>query len=49
LKNRHRYEEDVAYRYAGAIEGAKYGAVASLVRSIAPFSIESPHTGGVGY
>lgn len=43
------YDTTVAYRSAGPSRAAKYGAVASLVRSITPFSIESPHTGGVSY
>jgi len=39
----------VQYRSNGAIEAAKLGAVASLVRSVTPFSIESPHTGATSY
>ncbi|CAG9562976.1 unnamed protein product [Danaus chrysippus] len=39
------YGETVAYRSHGAVRAAEKGAVASLVRSIAPFSINSPHTG----
>lgn len=43
------YEKTVKYRGYGAIEAAKLGAVASLVRSITPFSIDSPHTGWQHY
>ncbi|KAL4493334.1 hypothetical protein ABPG73_007141 [Tetrahymena malaccensis] len=39
------YEIIVAYRDSGAIEAAKLGASAALVRNIIAFSIESPHTG----
>lgn len=42
------YAETVIYRTQGAARAAK-GAVASLVRSIAPFSINSPHTGYQNY
>ncbi len=43
------YGKTVRYRYAGAIEAARYGAVASLVRSVGPVSLNTPHTGGMGY
>ena len=43
------YGETVQYRGHGAIEAARVGAVACLVRSITPFSIQSPHTGAMSY
>lgn len=43
------YPTTVEYRSSGASEAAKYGAVACLVRSVTPFSIESPHTGTLSY
>ncbi|PKU42142.1 carboxypeptidase q [Limosa lapponica baueri] len=43
------YGETVRYRSQGAVEAAKVGAVASLIRSIASFSIHSPHTGWQDY
>lgn len=36
------YEKTVKYRGYGAIEAAKLGAVATLIRSVTPFSIDSP-------
>lgn len=43
------YGETVAYRTNGAVEAAKYGAVASLVRSVGPYSMQTPHTGTSRY
>ncbi|KAI8439986.1 hypothetical protein MSG28_001432 [Choristoneura fumiferana] len=43
------YGETVVYRTQSASKSAAKGAVASLVRSITPFSINSPHTGSQNY
>lgn len=43
------YGRTVQYRVNGAVEAAKYGAVASLVRSIGPYSMQTPHTGVMYY
>jgi carboxypeptidase Q len=36
------YHDTVAIRVRGAVEAARVGAVASLIRSVTPFSIQSP-------
>ena len=43
------YGATVQYRSNGAVEAAKYGAVASLVRSVGPYSMQTPHTGNSRY
>lgn len=43
------YGVSVQYRDYGAVWAAKYGGVASLIRSITPFSIYTPHTGWQDY
>ena len=43
------YGTSVIYRTLGAAEVAKVGGVASLIRSVTPFSIYSPHTGWQNY
>lgn len=43
------YGETVAYRVAGAKVAAQHGAVASLIRTVGPASIASPHTGSMRY
>jgi carboxypeptidase Q len=43
------YSETVRYRVQGASAAARVGAVASLIRTVAPFSIRSPHTGVMHY
>jgi carboxypeptidase Q len=43
------YRQTVRYRVEGASAAARVGAVACLVRSIAPFSIRTPHTGVLRY
>ncbi|XP_060800704.1 carboxypeptidase Q-like [Amyelois transitella] len=43
------YDETVVYRYDAASRAAEKGAVAALIRSITPFSINSLHTGMMSY
>lgn len=43
------YGQTVRYRSLGAVAAAKAGAVASLIRSVAPFSMKTPHTGAMRY
>jgi len=43
-----KYSETVRYRTAGTNRAAARGAVASLVRTVGPASLRSPHTGSTG-
>ena len=43
------YGATVRYRSTGAIEAARLGAVASLIRSVGSYSIQNPHTGSMRY
>lgn len=43
------YGETVRYRGAGASRAARHGAVAALVRSVTPVSLQTPHTGAMSY
>jgi carboxypeptidase Q len=43
------YGETVRYRRSGASRAARYGAVAAIVRSITPVSLQTPHTGAMAY
>ena len=43
------YGATVQYRLQGASRAAAYGAVAALVRSITPVSLQTPHTGAMTY
>ncbi|HEX6559217.1 MAG TPA: M28 family metallopeptidase [Longimicrobiales bacterium] len=43
------YGRTVQYRMRGAIEAARVGAVASLIRSVSSYSMRNPHTGAMAY
>jgi carboxypeptidase Q len=43
------YGPTVRYRSTGAVAAARVGAVAMLIRSVAAYSIRSPHTGAMNY
>ncbi|MGD8815932.1 MAG: M28 family metallopeptidase [Acidobacteriota bacterium] len=43
------YGQTVRYRTGGAVAAARAGAVASLIRSVTPYSQQTPHTGGMSY
>jgi carboxypeptidase Q len=43
------YGRTVRYRGVGAVEAAKRGGLAVLLRSVASYSINSPHTGALRY
>lgn len=43
------YGATVRYRGSGASRAAKFGAVAVLVRSVGPVSLDTPHTGALRY
>jgi carboxypeptidase Q len=43
------YGQTVTYRGSGPSRAAKYGAVAAIVRSVTPVSLQTPHTGSLRY
>jgi carboxypeptidase Q len=43
------YGATVQYRGAGASRAARHGAVAAIVRSVTPVSLQTPHTGALNY
>ncbi|MEO8449701.1 MAG: M28 family metallopeptidase [Gemmatimonadota bacterium] len=43
------YGQTVQYRGTGGIEASKLGAVASMIRSVGPFGMRTPHTGALRY
>lgn len=43
------YGETVTYRYSGPSKAAKYGAIATIVRSMSSINNDFPHTGVMGY
>lgn len=43
------YNDTVRFRVHGAVEASRAGAIASLTRSVTPFSLRTPHTGAMSY
>ena len=43
------YGKTVQYRSNGAVAASKAGAIASLIRSVGPYSMNTPHTGNSRY
>lgn len=43
------YGNTVKYRFSTAMKAAEKGAKGAIIRSIAPKSLETPHTGSMGY
>ena len=43
------YGKTVTYRYSGPSKAAKYGAAATIVRSMSSINNDFPHTGAMGY
>jgi len=43
------YGQTVQYRTRGAIEAARVGAIASMIRSVSSYSMRNPHTGVMAY
>ncbi len=43
------YGQTAVYRHDGAARAGKHGAVAALVRSVGPVSLDTPHTGAMDY
>lgn len=43
------YGQTVVYRATGAVQAARAGAVAALVRSVGPIGLRTPHTGSMSY
>ncbi len=43
------YGATVSYRSSGASRAARFGALAALVRSVTPVSLQTPHTGAMIY
>jgi len=43
------YGQTVVYRATGAVNAARAGAVAALVRSVGPIGLRTPHTGSMSY